>query len=129
MASPINVPISQLGAALSVISTDFVPVVHGGQTLSATVQGIHDATERRGVLQAIAADGSVNNGVFLITFSPAFPSSVGVATLTVANYNGSDNDVIFARIKGTPAINQMQVIVNGGTSGKTLDLHWRVTGS
>lgn len=121
----VNVPTSQLPAAPALVSTDLVPIVHAGNTMAATIAQLIAALRREAVVTNVPADG----GNTPITFTTPFASTVGVVSITPSSYNGTDNPLITWRLIGEPNLNGFTVTVGGGQAGKTVSLHYRVSGT
>jgi hypothetical protein len=80
-----------------------------------------------GVKTLVPADGSAAVPVAL---SPGYPNAITVVLLSVgANYTGTDNAVIVARLSAVPTKSSFSVIVSGGQTGTTVDIHYVAMGS
>lgn len=121
-----NVPISQLPGASSVIASDLVPLVHGGNTVAATPSQIVASVRREGSV-TVPADGTSQP----VTFSTPFASSVGSVRFGLEGYSGSDNAALSAPriVNGTKSTSGFTVIVGGGASGSTVTLHYEASGT
>lgn len=92
-------------------------------TVGAIVGNINNA----GVKSTVPADGTA---AVAITLTTAFPNTIGPVLLSVgANYTGTDNAALVARLSAVPTKTGFSAIVAGGQSGTTVDLHYVALGT
>lgn len=92
-----------------------------------TVGNIVGKPQVVGVQSGVVCDGSVSTTV---TLSPAFLNATSTVLLSIgANYTGTDNAVIVPRLAAAPTKSAFSVIVSGGQTGTTVDLHYLAFGS
>jgi hypothetical protein len=85
------------------------------------------ALTNAGVQKLVPADGSAS---VTVTLSPGYVNAITVVLLSVgANYTGTDNAVIVARLSAEPTKSSFSVIVSGGQTGTTVDIHYVAIGS
>lgn len=80
-----------------------------------------------GVVPACKCDGSQ---IYTVDVVPAFVEQCINVQLSIgANYTGSDNAAIMPRLTSEPGLGSFSFIVNGGQSGTSVDVHYRVLGT
>lgn len=80
-----------------------------------------------GIQTGAVCDGSAPTTVSL---SPAFLNATSTVLLSIgANYTGTDNAVIMARLSAVPTKSSFTAILSGGQTGTTVDLHYLAFGS
>lgn len=80
-----------------------------------------------GVKTLVPADGSE---AVPVAISPGYPNAITVVLLSVgANYTGTDNAAIAARLSAAPTKSSFSVIVSGGQTGTTVDIHYVALGT
>lgn len=100
------------------------PVVDATQLMQ-NFNWLDSGKVREGTVTGVLCDGTVTT----VSFSSAFPTSVGVVVATAANYNGPNNNAITCTIVGNPTLSGFQVMCGGGDAGKTITLHYRASGT
>jgi hypothetical protein len=79
-----------------------------------------------GVQKLVPADGSAP---VTVTLNPGFPNATSVVLLSVgANYTGTDTAVMGVRLSAVPTKSAFSVIVSGGQTGMTVDVHYLAFG-
>lgn len=80
-----------------------------------------------GIQSGVVCDGSAS---VTVTLSPAFLNATSQVMLSIgANYTGTDNAIIVARLASAPTKSSFTAIVSGGQPGTTVDLHYVAYGS
>ena len=104
---------------------DILPAVSGGITGQATAQQVYFANRREAIYASARADGT---GAANVVFSNSFPRVlISLNSLVFVNYSGSDVPALVYVISGASK-NGFTILVTGGQSGSTVDIHYGATG-
>ena len=125
-----DTPITGLPLASSVLSSDVLPIVQGGVTRQATAALLVAAgkNDREYAQTGIPAAQDSTSTPTTVTYDKPFDSATTVISgIVFVNYSGSDFPVFTYKISNVTK-SGFSILVGGGQSGSTVDLHYRAIG-